>query len=105
MATSAPSAARRRATKRPRRLAAPVTRATRPDNSFLSDVSLGMGRSHNSRGKGSTTPAIIGSREQREDVRSLQGLRGLRKAPERIASGAKAHWLYGLYARAEAPAS
>src|SRR5208337_332195 len=55
MATSAPSAASRRATKRPRRLAAPVTRATRPDNLFSS----GMDQCHNSTGKGSTTPAKI----------------------------------------------
>jgi len=48
-------AARRRATKRPMRLAAPVTRATRPESLFSS----GMDRSHNSTGKGSTTPAKI----------------------------------------------
>src|SRR5271157_732257 len=67
MATSAPSAARRRATKRPIRLAAPVTRATRPE----SLLSSGMDQSHNSRGKGSTTPARIATRARRGEAMRL----------------------------------
>src|SRR5271157_3084772 len=67
MATSAPSAARRRATKRPIRLASPVTRATRPE----SLLSSGMDQSHNSRGKGSTTPARIATRARRGEAMKL----------------------------------